>query len=151
MWATWKKKRAHGFKVACGLASSTSFCVVQSNVSHLGNLSFGNQSNCWSLLASAPSPADQQAGSCQFLGSLILLLRVEAGQWLRWGKRKLCNVALLCPRTSVTDNCEWNSLRFVSSQVGTQCGRWLWCGWLLCLVVLVQSLVTGSMTFDHLF
>lgn len=61
MWAAWKKKRACGFKAACGLASCTSFCVVQANVSCLENLSSGDQSNCRSLLASAPSAADEQA------------------------------------------------------------------------------------------
>lgn len=151
MWATWNKKRAHGFKVACGLASWTSLCVVQSSVSCLGNLSSRDQSNCWSSLASASSPTDQQAGDCQFLGSFFCccMLRQDSG----WDEGR-GNFAMLCSYVKgLVDRqlFEWNSLRFVSSQVGTQCSRWLWRGWLLCLSVFVQSLVTGSMTFDHLF
>lgn len=64
------------------------------------------------------------AGSCQLLSRLFLLLCVEAGQQLRWEKRKLCSVVVLCPRTHVTDNCMWMKQPKVC-QLTAGCSVWL--------------------------
>lgn len=64
------------------------------------------------------------ADSCQLLHSLFLLLCVEAGQQLRWGKRRLCSVVVLCPRTHVTDIFVWIEQPKVC-QLSDGCSVWL--------------------------
>lgn len=85
----------------------------------------------WALGVRATDPCWPQhfllLMSSQLLSSLVLLLCVEAGQQLRWGKRKLCTVVVQGLVWQITV-CEWNSLRSASSLMGARWGCCLWCG-----------------------
>lgn len=132
MWAAWKKKWACGFKIACGLASCISFCVVQGNVSCLENLSSGDRSNGRSLLASALCAADEQAVVSSSVPCFCCCVLRQDSNWDE-GRGKFAVLwsyvqGLMWQTTACVWYTQFWSLKSPSSLMGAQCGCWLWCG-----------------------